>query len=143
MSEFIGRAEYLTSHIIERLYPGCIIAPQYPIQKLLSSEEYEKLDTEIQKHRFDFAIILQRTEGFTRQTFEIIVEVNFKHGEKAGKKWWRIFVPLIKKYGRTPVTIDDHDCRHLFQLDNHRQHRLKWDDFRDIIDSLEKAGVKP
>jgi len=73
----------------------------------------------------------------------IIVEVNFKHGEKAARKWLRIFVPLIKKYGRIPVTIDDHDCRHLFQLDNHRQHRLKWDDFRDIIDSLEKAGVKP
>ncbi len=147
MTQVIGRGEDLFGKIISRLYTKSYIIPQWPLEKAISIPEFEALDPEIQKHKFDFAVTLQREypikEGSVQETFDIIVEVNYKHGEKAARKWSKIFVPLIKKQYRFPVEINDYDCRNLFKLDSNKQHKLTWDDFRDVIDALENAGVEP
>ena len=99
------------------------------------------MDQEIKNHKFDFVIY--------RKTDIIVLEVNYKHGPKAAQKWVDIFIPLLKsstKFGHLkiiPITIDDYDCRSLFNLNSKKQHKITWDDYRDIIDALEKAGVKP
>ena len=133
--QFIGRAENLTSKILHRLLVPAIIHAQVPIQKLITKDDYEFLDKEIQQHKFD---LVAYTEKYT-----LAIEVNYQHGEKAAKKWNNIFSRDLKNTNITPVTIDDHKCRHLFQLDQNKNHKLIWNDFRDVIDSLELAGVKP
>ncbi len=147
MTQVIGRGEDLFGKIISRLYTKSYIIPQWPLEKAISIPEFKALDPEIQKHKFDFAVTLQREypikDGSVTETFDIIVEINYKHGEKAARKWNNVFVPLIKKQYCFPVAINDYDCRNLFKLDSNKQHKLTWDDFRDVIDALENAGVEP
>jgi len=134
--KFIGRGEVLTIAIINKLFERAMILPQCPLEKLISPTEFENLDSEIQKHKFDFVMVREKHD-------EVVVEVNYKHGEKAARKWNNIFVPLLKKHGQVTVAINDYDCRNLFKLGSDGHHKLAWDDFRDVIDALEQAGVKP
>jgi len=140
MSErFIGRGEVLTKKILLRLINCIGIQGQVNIKHIVLPEEYEVLDPEIQNHNFD--LVLRRTHGK-----DIVIEVNYKHKEKAATKSRQIFEPLLISAGYEYVTIDDYDCRKrgIFWLSSERKHLVvTWDDFRDIIDSLEKCGVNP
>jgi len=141
---YIGRGEVLSQKIIWKLLSCVEIYEQVNITKLITLSELKDLDPEILKHNFDFVIKRPMNKP------DIVVEVNYGHKEKAAKKWRLIFVPLLKKYGYDFMTIDDYDCRSslpgekgLFHLNSKKEHEPSWNDWRDIIDSLEKAGIKP
>jgi len=134
--QYIGRGEEIVKEILQRIFPSCVIYSQQPIKKLINKSDFDILDSEVQKHKFDFAV------DWPQQMRTLIVEVNYKHKEKAAKKWNDIFVPLLKKYFYIPVSIDDYDCENLFKLNSKNEHKLSLDDFIDVINQLKKAGVK-
>ena len=132
--QFIGRAENLAAAIIGRLLNTVTIS-QNPLEYLICQEEFKTLDKEVQKHKFDLAA--------NHDSQKLVIEINYKHKEKAARKWNDIFVPLLKKHNYVPVAINDYNCRNLFKQNRKKQHNLVWDDFRDVIDALEMAGVTP
>jgi len=137
--KFIGRGEILTKKVLLRLINCIGIQGQVNLKHIILPEAFEVLDPEIQKHNFD--LVLRRTHGK-----DLVIEVNYKHKEKAARKSRQIFEPLCISAGYEYVTIDDYDCRKrgIFWLNTAKKHLvITWDDFRDIIDSLEKAGVNP
>lgn len=142
-SQFIGRGEELTKNILAKLLDCRYIDAQVNIRSIIGWIQYDMLDPEIRKHNFDLVIGRNRAK-------DIVVEVNYKHKEKAAKKWRLILVPLITKAGYDYMTIDHYDCRSslkrtlgLFHLNSKKEHEKSWNDYRDVIDALEKAGVKP
>ena len=137
-TQFVGRGEELSRNIFWKLLDCEHIVAQVNICFIIDPNEYTLLDTEIQKHNFDF--VIRR-----KQHKDIVVEVNYKHKEKASRKWRQIFIPLIIQAGYDYMTIDDYDCREkgIFHLDSKNRHKPSWDDYRDVIDSLEKAGISP
>ena len=104
--QFIGRGEKEVEKILKQLLPKARIIPQMSIAYVIDRSEYDKLDQEFKNHNCDFVMII----GSTR----IVIEVNYKHGEKAAQKWSEIFAPLIKQAGNIPVTIEDYNCEVLF-----------------------------
>jgi hypothetical protein len=115
------------------------ITPQYPIKNLISKVDFEFLDDVFQKHQFDYYI---RREGFV-VSHQAVIEVNYKHKTGAARKMYNVFKPLMEKNGIKYITVDDWDCRNLFRQTDDKAHKLSWDDFRDVIDALEKAGMEP
>jgi len=137
-SQYVGRGELLSKKILLQLLSCVGIQGQVNIKNIVLPEDYHILDQEIKNHNFDW--VVRRTN-----TPDIVVEVNYGHKEKAAQKWRQIFVPMIIKAGLLYMTIDDYDCRDkgLFYLNSKKEHKLSWDDHRDIIDSLEKAEIPP
>lgn len=140
-TQFIGRSETLTKDILQRLFRTIDVEEQCPIQKLISEADYNELDEIYQKHKFDFVVKYINMETFENIT--LAIEVNYHHTAGIQRKWNNVFVKLLKKYNVIPVPIDDWDCRHLFTLKKDKQHKLVWDDFKDVIDALEKSKVNP
>lgn len=136
-SKFIGRGEERVKDLLHRLFQTPRILQQVPIKAIIGYQDWVDLGPEYNQHKFDIVI-------FRDNNKHIVIEVNYRHGEGAAKKWSNVYKPLLKKYGHTPVTIDDWDCRKkgLFH-ETKKGHINSWNDFRDVIDALEKAGVKP
>ena len=132
---YIGRGESLAKLILSNLLRNVTIKQQVHVSNLVSKEDYNSLDEVYQKHKFD--LVIYRSDTI------IVIEVNYKHGDILCKKWNRIFEPLLRKNKIIPVTIDDYNCRNLFKLDAKKQHSLTWDDYRDVIDSLQMANIHP
>ena len=108
-NKFIGRAEPEVFKILQEIFPNTLIVPQFPLRKLIPYSWYNELDDEIKKHKFDFIVYTKKL---------LVIEVNFKHGEKAAKKWRQIFAPMIKELknpGAIAVTINDYECLTLFK----------------------------
>lgn len=141
-SQFIGRGEVLVQQILSRFYPHCDVTTQVPIGELISKLLSDEYGEEFTKHKVDIVADIVNAQA-QKQT--LVIEVNYKHKEKAAKKWRTTFAPDLTANDKTPVTIDDYDCREkgIFYLNTKKQHQLSWDDFRDVIDQLEKAGVQP
>ena len=115
--QFIGRGERLVKQLLENPFGVRQVTSQVPIGRLISFEDFQFFDDEIKKHKFDF--VIYRNNG------EIIaVEVNYKHGAKADSKSNNIFEPVLKKNGVSLLTIDDHSCRTLFNLNSKGVHKL-------------------
>ena len=131
--QFIGRAEPEVQLILSRLFPKAIIKTQVPITELILPEEAAVLDQEVLNHKCDLTV--QTGNQY------LVVEVNYGHKEKAAIKWSKIFAPSLKRTGKIAVTIDDYDCTHLFKK-GINGHTMTWDDFHDVINQLQKAGVK-
>ena len=138
MSQFIGRGENFTGKVLKLFFPNAIIIPQYPMRQLIplgvAMSSGIDFDTEIWKHKFDFAVIDAVNHIW------LIVEVNYKHGDKSDRKWNNIFVPVIKQMKYIPVTIDDYECIRLFKSITNFEHCMEAID--DIYDALIRAGVK-
>lgn len=135
MSQFIGRAEPQVLKILQEIFPDILIIPQYPIRKLIPYSWYNGLNDETKKHKFDFIVCAKDW---------LVVEVNYKHGEKAAKKWSNIFAPMIRELknpSAIPVTIDDYNCRTLFKHTKESTKKLRESDYQDVIDALKLAGV--
>ena len=140
-NQFVGRGEKLFKNIIQRIYPESIVIPQVNIGALIFPSDFNELDQEFRNHNVDF--VVRVSESADSQI--IIAEINYKHGDKAAKKWSGVFSPLLQKAGYIPLTVDDYDCREkgIFYLNSKDEHIPTWDDWRDVIDALEKAGVTP
>lgn len=136
INPFIGRAEPETKTILEEIYPKYTILLQFPIKKLIPNSWYNILDDEIKKHSFD--IVVCRPKSW------LVIEVNYKHGEKAARKWRQIFAPMIKKMKNpyaVPVTIDDYECLTLFKHTKTNNKPLVKQDYQDVLTALKMAGV--
>jgi len=139
LSQYIGRGEVLAKKILLRLIDCTGIQGQVPIKDLLWGSQLVILDPEILKHKFDW--VLRRNGGK-----DIVIEVNYKHKEKASRKWRQIFAPLLQQNGFDLLVINDWDCRPrgLFWLNTAGKHLvITWDDFRDVMDALETCGINP
>jgi len=135
LSQFIGRAESEVLKILEEIYPNVLIMQQFPLRKLIPHSWYDKLNEEIKKHKFDFVVM--------DETW-LVVEVNYKHGEKAAKKWRQIFAPMIRELKNPcaiPVTINDYECLTLFHHTKTNHTKLQKSDYQDVIAALNMAGV--
>jgi len=133
---YIGRAEPEVLEILKQIYPNTLIISQYPIRQLIHWSLYNELGEEIQKHKFDFVVC---TNSW------LVIEVNYKHGEKAAKKWRQIFAPMINELKfpcAIPVTIDDYECLSLFKHTKTNHTKLRKSDYQDVINALSIAGVR-
>lgn len=135
-SKFIGRGEVLVKQILSKLLDHVVIQSQVPIEKLVLKDDFAILDQEIKNHKFD--LVIYRSHGPS-----IVVEVNYKHGEKAAAKWENIFVPLLVKVSLTPLPINDYECSALFNQNSKGEHRNTWQDYIDVIRAMVIVGIKP
>jgi len=138
-SKYIGRGELIAKKILVKLLKPVNVRAQVPLESLSLAKEFEILDPEIKKHNFDFVL-------FCINRKSIVVEINYRHKEKAARKWHNIFIPLLINSGFDYLAINDYDCRKrgLFWLDSKKEHGIvTWDDFKDVIDALEIAGIAP
>lgn len=134
MSDFIGRGENETKKILQALFPKATISAQVPIEKLINPIDFEQLDEEFQKHKCD--LVLYNGPNI------IVIEVNYKHKEKAAKKW-TIFEKLLKKAERIPITINDYNCEYLFSDSARLKKKMPWGSHYDIIRELNRQGITP
>lgn len=127
---FIGRAEPEVEHILKKLFDTRIVS-QLPLKSLIPKSVFDSLDEEIQKHKFDLYLYDQH----------MVVEVNYKHKEKAARKWRTIFEPLLRKYNIKTLTIHDYECESLFEPADYSKHVLSWDDIIDVINALKTQNI--
>jgi len=98
--------------------------------RVLKCEEGRILDSK--KHKFDFYVERPNKKG-------LLVEVNYKHGNKSAQKWLDIFEPMITAQNMIPVVIDDFECKSLFKDESHP---INLGDWLDVINALNTAGVE-
>jgi len=142
MADFVGRGEKVVLTVLQRLFLSSEAWTQFPIVDLVSKENAEQYGEEFSQHKCDIVIKVKNSKDSIET---LAVEVNYKHKEKAAKKWSNTFAPDLLNNNKIPVTVDDYDCRKkgVFHLNSKKEHVLSWNDFRDVIDQLEKAGVEP
>jgi hypothetical protein len=133
---FIGRGENRVKQILRCLFKDqAMVMAQVPIQKVIKKEDYEILGSEHNQHKFDLVVV------FTNGRPHIVVEVNYKHGSGAVKKWNNVYYPNILNAGKIPLAIEDRECESIFDTADERP--LRWDDFKDVIGTLERARIQP
>lgn len=135
LSDFIGRGEEDVKRILQGLFPKANVIPQVSISTLISPSDYNRLDQEIKNHKFDLVVYV----GFNT----LVVEVNYKHKEKAAKKWRQIFTNLLVDNGKLPVTIDDYNCEYLFSDSKKLLKKNPWGPTIDVIRELIRQGINP
>ncbi len=129
--QYIGRGEKLCHKILNNPWGISGVNSQVNITKLIPSDECDLLDEEILKHNFDFLAIRPNLR-------HIVIEVNYKHREKAAQKARQIFKPLLERYEYDYMTIDDWDCDSIF-----KPHKMPtYDDIIDMTNQFKKAGIK-
>jgi len=134
-SKFIGRGENEGKRIFQALFPQSQIYAQVPISLLIADKEYQLLDQEIKNHKFDLVVY--------NGPNVLVIEVNYKHKEKAAKKWSNIFTNLLIDAYKIPITIDDYNCEYLFSDSVNLKKRKPWGSFIDVIRELERQGITP
>ncbi len=130
---FIGRGENEVKKILEALFPDSNVSAQVPIELLIKMQEYEELDQEVKNHKFD--LVLYNGPNI------LVIEVNYKHKEKAAKKWSNIFTNLLINNGKIPVTIDDYNCEFLFSDSKRLKQKNPWGPYLDVIRELARQGI--
>ncbi len=131
---FIGRAEPQVEEILTILLNPELINLQVPLYNLIPLTEFQSLNEEVQKHKFDMVV-------YRKNQPKLIVEVNYKHKEKAAKKWSCIFEPMLKKYGHETLLIKDYECDFLFKPEDYSKHKLSWDDVIDVCNALKTSKL--
>lgn len=135
LNDFIGRGEEEVKSILHKLFPNALIGMQVPIQKLIKTEDFLQLDEEFQKHKCDLVVY--------NGPDIMVIEVNYKHKEKAAKKWSNVFSKLLVDGNKIPVTIEDYNCEVLFSDSKQLRKKHPWGSFIDVIRELERQGITP
>jgi len=130
---FIGRGENEVKKILQALFPNADISAQVPIELLIRMKDFEILDQEFKNHKFD--LVLYNGPNI------LVIEVNYKHKEKAAKKWSNIFTNLIINNGKIPVTIEDYNCEFLFSDSKRLTQKNPWGPYLDVIRELARQGI--
>ena len=133
--DFIGKGERESESILHKLFPFAEIVAQVPIMRLIKRVDYESLGEEFQKHNCDLVVY--------NGPNTLVVEINYKHKEKAAKKWSNVFSNMLINNGKIPVTIDDYNCEYLFSDSKRLIKKYPWGSFIDIIRELQRQGIKP
>lgn len=131
---WIGRAEPEVELILTRLLSPELIRTQVPLEQVIGAGEYESLDIEIKQHKFDMVVY----RGYQPK---LIVEVNYKHKEKAARKWRTIFEPMLKSYGYEILLVHDYECDYLFKPQDYSKHQLTWNDTIDVCNALKLSNI--
>ena len=129
--QFIGRGEKLVKKILDNPWGITGVNAQVNITKLIPASALKDYDQEILNHNFDFLAL-------RRNLKHIVIEVNYKHGDKAAKKWTNIFVPLLKQFDYDIMTVDDYECVNLFKEHN----KPTYLDIIDMVMAFKKAKIK-
>ncbi len=129
--QYIGRGEKLCLKILNNPWGISGVRTQINITKLIPPDECAILDEEILKHNFDFLAIRKNLK-------HIVIEVNYKHKEKAARKARQIFEPLLKRFEYDYMTIDDWDCDSIFKPHS----KPTYKDVIDMTNQFKKAGIK-
>jgi hypothetical protein len=132
MSKFIGRGELRAEEILLQIFSNYSIETQVPIKRLIDVDTWNQLGKGHSQHKCDIVV----SSPYTC----MVIEVNYKHGKIANDKW-KVYKSALEKTGCKCVTIDDNECISLFEM-NGKFHTDTWQDWIDVINSLEKAGVK-
>lgn len=136
---FIGRGERRVQQVLECLFHGkAAVLPQVHIQGVILKEDYSILGKEHNQHKFD--LVVQFHSDFEKRP-DLVLEVNYRHGNGAAVKWNRVYYPAILKAGKIPVVIEDRECRSIFDVPHERP--LRWMDFIDVINSLDLVRITP
>jgi len=130
---FIGRAEKESKQILKKLLNPIEIKEQVPLVDLIPYSEYHFFNEEVQKHNFDLMIITK--------TLKIVVEINYKHKEKAARKWRVIFTPTLERLGYKLLVINDYECETLFKPQDYSKHKWSPQDDQDIINALKISNI--
>ena len=130
---FIGRGENEVKKILQALFPTADISAQVPIELLIRMKDFEILDQEFKNHKFD--LVLYNGPNI------LVIEVNYKHKEKAAKKWSNIFTNLLINSGKIPVTIEDYNCEFLFSDSKRLKQKNPWGPYLDVIRELARQGI--
>lgn len=134
MSQFIGRGERLVRSLLTNPFSIQDIFGQVPLENLIPRPRWNLLDEEVQKHKFDFVAVRHNHK-------KLVIEVNYKHGEKSAKKWNNIFVPLLKEFGYDVLTVDDYNCDTLFS-NLKRDIHPSYSDLNDLINALKVGKIE-
>ena len=129
--QYIGRGEKLCLKILNNPWGLSGVRPQVNITKLIPAAECDLLDEEILHHNFDFLAIRKNLR-------HVVIEVNYKHKEKAARKARQIFKPLLERYEYDYMTIDDWDCQNIFKPHS----KPTYNDIIDMTNQFKKAGIK-
>jgi len=135
--KFVGRGEVRTKKILHRLF-DCIVRQQVNIKNVIYADDYDFLGQEVRNHNFDLVM-------YPKHGRPVVIEVNYKHGEKITAKLRRIIVPLIRKRGFDYMEINNWDTipRGIFWQNTKGEHPPTWDDWRDVINALETCKINP
>ncbi len=134
MSDFIGRGEVEAKEILQKLFPKAAIGAQVPIKRLISSDDFSSLDYEFKQHKCDLVVY----NGVNI----LVIEINYKHKEKAAKKW-TIFSKMLIDNHKIPITIDDYNCEFIFSDSARLKKKNPWGSYLDIIRELSRQGITP
>lgn len=126
---FVGRGEESAKRILEKLFDYSGVRKQVSLLQLIPYIPEEILGTEQRKHKFDLYVAAK----------SLVIEVNFKHGRKAYEKWG-IYKDYVEAAGYKTMVIEANECKHLFESD---PANLTWQDYIDVINALDNAGIKP
>jgi len=129
--QFIGRGEKLIKKILINPWGITGVNSQVNITKLIPASALKDYDQEILNHNFDFLALRKNLK-------HIVIEVNYKHGDKAAKKWSNIFVPLLKQFDYDVMTVDDYDSVNIFKEHN----KPTYLDIIDMVMAFKKAKIK-
>lgn len=132
-NDFIGRGENRTVEILSHLFPKHDIFQQKPLKGLIPFSQFLKLGKEHSQHKHD--IVLQAPNSD-----QIVIEVNYKHGPIAEKKWHNVYKPHLEAAGHLTCTIEDSQCVSLFDLKN-GEHKNTWQDWIDVLNALQQQGI--
>ena len=135
MSDFIGRGERESKIILQKLFPHATISIQVPIERLVTTEEFLSLGEEFQKHKFD--IVVYNGPNI------LVIEINYKHKEKAAHKWNNIFTKILIDNHKIPIIVADYNCEYLFSDSVRLRKKNPWGSFIDIIRELQRQGITP
>lgn len=134
MDDFIGRGEREAKEILQKLFPKAAIGIQVPIQRLIRTDDFLTLDQEFLQHKHD--IVVYNGSNI------LVIEINYKHKEKAAKKW-TIFSKMLIDNNCLPITIDDYNCELLFCDSKRLRKKNPWGAYIDIIRELQRQGITP
>jgi hypothetical protein len=129
MSQYIGKGEDEVADMLAIIFGAVNVFTQWPIEKLIHKNDFDWLDPVYKKHKFDFYVKRPGRNDF-------VVEVNYKHGERAAEKYSDIFEPELKKVNIDFVNINDWDCKTLFKL------RRSFQDWVDFFNAFVSAEIK-
>ena len=135
-SQFIGRGEVIAKKILLKSIDCIGIEGQVNIRKIILPEDYEFIDQEIKNHNFDW--VIRRTNKP-----DIVVEINYKHKEKAAHKWNNIFTKILIDNHKIPIIVADYNCEYLFSDSVRLRKKNPWGSFIDIIRELQRQGITP
>ena len=127
--DIIGAGEKTALSILQDLFKGCIIKPQYPLIKLLTEEYKDSLSESYLKHKVDIMI-------FRSTDKPIAVRVQGKtHNGVLKSARDTVQKKIMEWHDCIVVDLDWEECPYLFNEDKSENSYL------EVLNALNQAGL--